>query len=86
MKLYQDIDDVLIGRNQADKVQAMQDKTISHLEGLGLKTPVKKVQASANEVKFWGIWWKGGMMCIPQDTLSTLDQIKVPETESCNMH
>ena len=77
---------MLIGRSQADTVQAMQDKSISHLEGLGLKIPVEKVQASANEVQFWGIWWKGGMTCIPQDTLSTLDQIKRPETKSCNMN
>ncbi|NXX59945.1 TF29 protein, partial [Scopus umbretta] len=86
VKLYQYTDDVLIGGSQVDRVQAMQDKIISHLESLGLKIPLEKIQVPANEIKFWGIWWKGGMTCIPQDTLFTLDQIKMPETKNELQH
>ncbi|KFQ01967.1 hypothetical protein N330_00112, partial [Leptosomus discolor] len=86
VKVYQYIDDVLIGGNQIGRVRVMQDKIISHLEGLGLKIPPEKIQAPANEVKFLGIWWKGGLTCVPQDTLATLDQIKMPETKKELQH
>lgn len=43
--------------------------------------PPDKVQSPAAELKFLGIWWKGGMACIPQDTLSALDQLKMPENK-----
>ncbi|KFP48546.1 hypothetical protein N323_00030, partial [Cathartes aura] len=57
-----------------------------HLENLGLKIPSEKIQTPSNEVKFWGIWWKGGMTCIPQDTLSTSDQVKMPESKKELQH
>ncbi|NXT86242.1 TF211 protein, partial [Zapornia atra] len=63
-----------------------QDKIISHLKGLGLEIPPENIQVPANEVKFLGIWWKGGMTCMPQDTLSTLDQLKMPETKKELQH
>ncbi|TRZ07679.1 hypothetical protein HGM15179_019427, partial [Zosterops borbonicus] len=64
--VYQYIDDIL--------------KIISHLENLGLQIPSEKIQKPSQEVKFLGIWWKGGMTCIPPDTLTSLDQIKMPES------
>lgn len=34
---------------------------------MALYIPPEKVQAHAQEVKFLGIWGKGGMICIPPD-------------------
>ncbi|NXH61472.1 TF28 protein, partial [Rhabdornis inornatus] len=57
-----------------------QQKIISYLEKLDLQIPSEKIQRPSQEVKFLGIWWKGGMTCIPPDTLTSLDQIKMPES------
>ncbi|NWV63174.1 TF29 protein, partial [Malurus elegans] len=81
VKIYQYIDDILIGGNQKEEVRTVQNAIISHLEGLGLEIPPEKIQTPSEEVKFLGIWWKGGMTCIPKDTLSNLEQIKMPETK-----
>ncbi|NXJ12115.1 TF29 protein, partial [Odontophorus gujanensis] len=70
VKIYQNIDDILIGGDQLTAVKTMHDKIIKHLEGQGLTIPPDKIQFSSAEVKFLGIWWKGGMTCIPQDALS----------------
>ncbi|NXB89825.1 POL3 protein, partial [Vidua chalybeata] len=66
-----------------DEIQVVgdtQQKIISHLESLDLKIPSEKIQKPSQEVKFLGIWWKGGMTCIPPDTLTSLDQIKMPHS------
>ncbi|NXC31312.1 TF211 protein, partial [Campylorhamphus procurvoides] len=57
-----------------------QQKIISHSESLDSQIPSEKVQNPSQEVKSLGIWWKGGITCIPPDTLNLLDQIKVPES------
>ncbi|KAF1422271.1 hypothetical protein FQV24_0000440, partial [Spheniscus mendiculus] len=31
-----------------------------------------------NVVKFLGIWWRGGTVCIPPETLTTLEQVGMP--------
>ncbi|NXB69163.1 TF28 protein, partial [Struthidea cinerea] len=46
----------------------------------------KKIQKPSQEVKFLGIWWKGGMTCIPPDTLTSSDQIKMPESRKDLQH
>ncbi|NWH53221.1 POL5 protein, partial [Fregata magnificens] len=86
VKIYQYIDDVLIAGNQIEKIQRTQDNIITHLENLGLKIPPEKIQTPSSEVKFLGIWWKGGMTCIPKETLSTLDQIKIPDSKKELQH
>ncbi|NXI30779.1 TF211 protein, partial [Sterrhoptilus dennistouni] len=63
-----------------------QQKIISHLQSLDLQIPSEKIQKPAHEVKFLGIWWKGGMTCIPPDTLTSLDQIKMPESRKDLQH
>ncbi|NXY27231.1 TF29 protein, partial [Atrichornis clamosus] len=78
--VYQYIDDVLVGGEEKEVVGDVQQKIISHLESLGLQIPSEKIQKPSQEVKFLGIWWKGGMTCIPPDTLTSLDQIKMPES------
>ncbi|KFO07797.1 hypothetical protein N312_13745, partial [Balearica regulorum gibbericeps] len=81
VSVSQYIDDILVGGDEIEKVRITQDNIISHLESLGLKVPPEKVQTPSSEVKFLGIWWKGGMTCIPPDTLSSLDQIKMPKSK-----
>ncbi|NWQ84917.1 TF29 protein, partial [Rhodinocichla rosea] len=78
--VYQYIDDVLVGGDEKEIVGGVQQKIISHLESLGLRIPSEKIQNPSQEVKFLGIWWKGGMTCIPPDSLTSLDQIKMPES------
>ncbi|NXA44210.1 TF26 protein, partial [Eudromia elegans] len=86
VKIYQYIDDVLIGGNQVEEVRETQKDIITHLESIGLTIPPEKIQTPSSEVKFLGIWWKGGMTCIPPDTLSSLDQIKMPESKRDLQH
>ncbi|NXW70663.1 TF28 protein, partial [Hirundo rustica] len=77
--VYQYNDNILVG-DEIKEVGDVQQKIISHLESLDLQIPSEKIQKPSHEVKFWGIWWKGGMTCIPPDTLTSLDQIKMPES------
>lgn len=84
--VYQYIDDILVGGDKEKEVGATQQNIISHLESLGLQIPPEKIQKPAQEVKFLGIWWKGGMTCIPPDTLTSLDQIKMPESRKDLQH
>ncbi|KFV94574.1 hypothetical protein N327_00653, partial [Fulmarus glacialis] len=86
VSVYEYIDDTLVGGDKVERVQTTQDNIISHLENLGLKIPPGKTQTPSSEVKFLGIWWKGGMTCIPPDTLSSLDQIKMPESKKDLQH
>lgn len=68
------------GGHEIEVVGKHQQKIISHLESLDLQVPPEKIQKPSQEVKFLGTWWKGGMTCIPPDTLTSLDQIQVPES------
>ncbi|KAK4810916.1 hypothetical protein QYF61_013324 [Mycteria americana] len=86
VRTYQYIDDVLIGGADITTVEKTQKNIITHLEGLGLQIPVEKVQLPAPEVKFLGIWWKGGTVCIPPETLTTLEQVRVPENKKELQH
>ncbi|RMC02617.1 hypothetical protein DUI87_20772 [Hirundo rustica rustica] len=78
--VYQYIDDILVGGDEIEEVGDVQQKIISHLESLNLQVTSEKIQKPSQEVKLLGIWWKGAMTCIPPDTLTSLDQIKMPES------
>ncbi|NXH37563.1 TF29 protein, partial [Dicaeum eximium] len=78
--VYQYTDDILVGGEEKEVVGHIQQKIISHLESLDLQIPSEKNQKPSQEVKFLGIWRKAGMTCIPPDTLTSLDQIKMPES------
>jgi len=65
VKIYQYIDDVLVGGSQIEEVKEAQWDIITHLERTGLTIPPEKIQAPSSEVKFLGIWWSGGMTCTP---------------------
>ncbi|NXI86292.1 TF26 protein, partial [Rhipidura dahli] len=84
--VYQYTDDILVRGNKTEEVGEAQQNIISHLESLNLQIPPEKVQKPSQEVKFLGIWWKGGMTCIPPDTLTSLDQIKMPESRKDLQH
>ncbi|NXI71578.1 TF26 protein, partial [Anseranas semipalmata] len=75
VKIYQYIDDVLIGGPDVSVVEQTQKDIITHLESLGLQIPTQKVQLPSSEVKFLGIWWRGGRVCIPPETFITLEQV-----------
>ncbi|KFQ79909.1 hypothetical protein N335_04046, partial [Phaethon lepturus] len=85
-KVYQYIDDTLIGGSDATAVGQTQSEIIDHLENLGLQIPTEKVQLPSSEVKFLGIWWRGGTICIPPETLTTLEQVKMPENKKELQH
>ncbi|KFQ15733.1 hypothetical protein N330_08820, partial [Leptosomus discolor] len=86
VKVYQHVDDILIGGHEASIVKEVMDQIISHLEKCGLRIPEGKRQGPSLEVKFLGIWWKGGTVCIPPDTLSNPDQIKTPDNRKELQH
>jgi len=86
MKIYQYIDDVLVGGSQTEEVGEAQWDIITHLESIVLMIPPEKIQAPASEVKFLVIWWRGGMTYIPLDTLSSLDLIKMPGSKKDLQH
>ncbi|KFU92834.1 hypothetical protein M959_08110, partial [Chaetura pelagica] len=86
VKVYQYIDDVLIAGDQVEAVRTTQERIISHLENIGLQIPAEKVQLPSQEVKFLGIWWRGGKTCIPPETLTTLEQVTTPESKKELQH
>ncbi|KFP71179.1 Protein NYNRIN, partial [Acanthisitta chloris] len=60
------------------EVGQTQVKVIGHLGKIGLQIPPEKVQLPSSEVKFLAIWWRGGAVCIPQDTPALLEEVKIP--------
>ncbi|NXE66350.1 TF26 protein, partial [Calcarius ornatus] len=79
--VYQYIDDILVGGEEIEEVGELQQNIFSHLESLDLKVPPEKIQKPSQEVKFLGIWWRSGSTCIPPDTLTSLEQMKMPENK-----
>ncbi|KFP03723.1 hypothetical protein N300_10734, partial [Calypte anna] len=78
VKIYQYIDDVMIGGHNEQAMRPGYDAIIGHLTSLPIEIPEEKRQPPSQETKFLGITWKGGTCNIPQDTLSHLGEIKVP--------
>ncbi|KFQ77180.1 hypothetical protein N337_13016, partial [Phoenicopterus ruber ruber] len=78
VKIYQCIHAILIVGLDATTVGQTQTEIIDHLENLGLHSPAEKVQLPSSKVKFLGIWWRGGTVCIPPEALTALEQVKMP--------
>ncbi|KFO94866.1 hypothetical protein N300_04281, partial [Calypte anna] len=78
VKIYQYIDNVLIGGHNEQALGAAYDAIIGHLTSLQIEIPEEKRQPPSQETKFLGITWKAGTWSIPQDTLSHLGEIKAP--------
>ncbi|NXF77356.1 POL5 protein, partial [Sclerurus mexicanus] len=85
-KVYQYIDDILIGESDVTTVDQTQTNIITHLESLELPIPTEKVQFPSSDVKFLGILWKGGAVCIPSEILTTLEQVKMLESKKELQH
>ncbi|NWW26829.1 TF26 protein, partial [Falcunculus frontatus] len=79
-------DGIFVGGDKIEEVGDTQQKIISHLENLNLQIPSEEVQKPSQEVKFLGISWKGGMIYVPPDILTSLDQIKMPESRKDLQH
>ncbi|NXT56988.1 TF26 protein, partial [Pluvianellus socialis] len=86
VKVHQYIDDILVGGSDVTALGQTQSDVINHLESLGLQIPTEKVQLPSSEVKFLGIWWRGGTVCIPSKTLTSLEQVKMPENKKLLQH
>ncbi|KFU88674.1 hypothetical protein M959_02911, partial [Chaetura pelagica] len=69
-KVYHYIDDMLIGGPDVSSVGETQAAIITHLERLRLQIPTEKIQLPSSEVKFLGIWWREGALCILPETLA----------------
>ncbi|KAF1439457.1 hypothetical protein FQV07_0011950, partial [Pygoscelis papua] len=55
--------------------------TIAHFalaQELARVTPREGVKIYQYIDDFLGIWWKGGTVCIPPETLTTLEQVQMP--------
>ncbi|KFP62999.1 hypothetical protein N322_02582, partial [Cariama cristata] len=81
IKVYQYIDEILIGGSDATEVGQTQSEIIDNLENLGLQIPTENVQLPSSGLKFLGIWWRGRIICIPPKTLTNLEQVKIPGTK-----
>ncbi|NXX13215.1 POL5 protein, partial [Podargus strigoides] len=83
VKVYQYIDDILIGGPDATAVGQTQTELITHLENLGLQIPEEKIQLLSSKVKYPG--GGGGAVCIPSET-TTIEQVKMPENRKELQH
>ncbi|KFU87834.1 hypothetical protein M959_04373, partial [Chaetura pelagica] len=85
VKVYQYIDDVLLGGQSEKEVKVVYDAIIKHLTAKHLtkhiEIPEEKRQQPSQEAKFLGMKWKGGTWNIPSDTLSYLKEIKMPSNK-----
>ncbi|NXY00416.1 POLY protein, partial [Centropus bengalensis] len=86
VKTYQYINDVLIGGPDTERVRNTQNRIIKHLQSVGLQIPEDKIQRPSPEVKFLVTWWKGGAVCIPAETFTSREQVKIPENKKELQH
>lgn len=59
----------VVGQTQKD--------TVVHLKSLGCQILVEKTILPYSKAKFLGSWWRERRVCIPPETLITLEQGKV---------
>ncbi|KFQ26584.1 hypothetical protein N331_12944, partial [Merops nubicus] len=78
VKVYQYIDDILVGGPTEAEVQTVYDAIIKHLTDIQIEVPEEKRQSPSQWAKFLGIKWRSGTWNIPPNTLSHLQKIKIP--------
>ena len=78
MKLYQYIDDILIGGTFPGKVGEAAAAVCQALYKAEVEVPPEKSQGPSREVKFLGTWWIAGSVAILPDTLSKIEQLQMP--------
>ncbi|KAF1407180.1 Retrovirus-related Pol polyprotein from transposon 17.6, partial [Spheniscus mendiculus] len=79
VKLYQYIDDILIGGTSPEKVGEAAAAVWQALNKAEIKIPPRKCQGSSKEVKFLGTWWIAGNAAIPPDTLRKIEELQMPQ-------
>ena len=81
VKLYQDIDDILIGGASPERVgEAPAAAAWQTLHKAEVEIPPKKCQGPSGEVKVLGTWWIAGSAAIPSDTLSKTERLQMPQS------
>lgn len=67
--MYQYIHDILIAGDDQETVREVSSQIWASLTSLGLEIPPAECQGPSQEVKFLGVWWSGGAVAAPADTL-----------------
>lgn len=71
------IHNILVVSPSATTVGLTQTEIITHPENLGFQISAEKVQPPSSEVKFLGVWWRGGTLCVHPKSLTSFEQIKI---------
>ncbi|KAK4807063.1 hypothetical protein QYF61_018404 [Mycteria americana] len=80
VKLYQYIDDILIGGTSPEKVGEAAAAVWQALNKAEIEIPPGKCQGPSKEVKFLGTWWIAGSAVIPPDTLRKIEELQMPQS------
>ncbi|KAK4806990.1 hypothetical protein QYF61_000319 [Mycteria americana] len=80
VKLYQYIDDILIGGTSPEKVGEAAAAVWQALNKAEIEIPPGKCQGPSKEVKFLGTWWIAGSAVIPPDTLRKIKELQMPQS------
>ncbi|NXA44331.1 TF29 protein, partial [Eudromia elegans] len=80
VKLYQYIDDILIGGDSPEKVGKVAKAVWQTLLEADIEVPPGKCQGPSKEVKFLGTWWIAGSAVIPPDTLRKIEELQMPQS------
>lgn len=78
--IYQYINDILIGGEDAEGVRQAMEAVREKLIVSGFDIPISKCQGPIQEVKFLGVWWIKGAASIPPDTLDKIQQGQSPSS------
>ncbi|KAF1560706.1 UNVERIFIED_CONTAM: Transposon Tf2-9 polyprotein, partial [Eudyptes pachyrhynchus] len=78
VKLYQYIDDILIGGTSPEKVGEAAAAEWQALNKAEIEIPPGKCQGPSKEVKFLGTWWIADSAMIPPDTLRKIEELQMP--------
>ncbi|KFV95156.1 hypothetical protein N327_12739, partial [Fulmarus glacialis] len=81
VKLYQYIDDILIGGDSPEEVGEAATEVWQVLPKAEVEIPPEKCQGPSKKVEFLGAWWIAGNATIPPDTLSKIEQLQMPQSK-----
>ena len=80
MKLYQYIDDIVIGGISPEKLGEVAAAVWQALTKAVVEVPPEKCQGPSREVKFLGTWWTADSAAIPLDTLNKMEQLQMSQS------
>uniref|UniRef100_A0A8C3K9U4 ribonuclease H n=1 Tax=Calidris pygmaea TaxID=425635 RepID=A0A8C3K9U4_9CHAR len=81
VKLYQYIDDILIGGTSPETVGEAAAAVWQTLNKAEIEVPPGKCQGPSKEVKFLGTCWIAGSAVIPPDTLRKIEELQMPQSK-----